>query len=95
MKTTTLYYLYSLAILFSIYSCKGPDYSPCKDKINLESLMDEMIDVEAEPCFPAPTFTTLYFRWTSPKGYCTNTNTILLHKEVVSTIPFLMHEAVK
>lgn len=58
MKTTTLYYLYSFAILFSLYSCKGPDYSSCKDKINLESLMDEMIDVEAEPCFPAPTFTT-------------------------------------
>ncbi len=58
MKTTTLYYLCNLAILFSLYSCKKAAYSSCKDKISLESLMDEMIDTEAEPCFPTPTFTT-------------------------------------
>ena len=58
MKTTTFYYLCNLAILFSLYSCKKAAYSSCKDKISLESLMDEMIDTEAEPCFPTPTFTT-------------------------------------
>ena len=58
MRTTSLLYLYSLATILSLYSCKDPICSSGRDFITLESLMEEMVSVESEPCFPAPVFTT-------------------------------------
>ena len=55
---TTLFYICSLATILSVYSCKEPVYSSGKNPITLESLMEEMVSVEAEPCFPVPFFTT-------------------------------------
>ena len=55
---TTLFYICSLATILSVYSCKEPIYSSGKNPITLESLMEEMVSVEAEPCFPVPFFTT-------------------------------------
>ena len=58
MRTTSLLYLYSLATILSLHSCKDPICSSGRDFITLESLMEEMVSVESEPCFPAPVFTT-------------------------------------
>ncbi len=50
--------LCGLAILFSVCSCREPVYPPGGNEITLETLAEEMISVEAEPCFPVPAFTT-------------------------------------
>lgn len=59
MKLANLFfYLSSLGFVFSLYSCTKSLYNPNQDTITQEDFMNEMVSVEAEPCFPVPMYTT-------------------------------------
>lgn len=59
MKISTIvFYLSNLGIMFSLYSCMGSTYNLSRGTITQANLMEEMVSVEAEPCFPTPAYTT-------------------------------------